>query len=331
MSTLDGMENQILSLLGPKGVTNMALMLTLMLIYATAFLPWIVFRNLFPAIFRNGSTMTAVVTVVQIAHLLRLWYNKGYLSDCRWLSLPFRRLLLPTVNLSFRLSANGEAMYWQVPPTAPQDNRSKSPGFNNDTKVVLQSFRKSVRRRHKQMTETFRSSGLRRQSVNAETDLNLSEFFNVLWQHEKRAVQRDATKGIFVRTLIHSLVRFAFVTVVSDGILDLIYDQQSQLVGFQMFFQSGEVIHCFMYFAADSATKSGIWWQVHLLGMVRGVALSPSGVKYVNAHVNHVQTKINAGFQPAKPTDKIMADLFPFCFGNPIPENVVKIALEVED
>jgi hypothetical protein len=328
MPKLEGMEHQILSLLGPKGVTNTALILTVALIYATAFLPLIVFRNLFPVVVRHDSTMTAVVTVVQIAHLLRLWYNKGYLSDCRWLSLPFRRLLLPMVNLSFRLSATGEAMYWQV-PTTTQENRSKTAVFN-DTKVVLQSFRKSVRRRHKQMTETFRSSGLRRVSANAETDLNLSEFFAVLWQHEKRAVERDATKGIFVRTLIHSLLRFAFVTVVSDGILDLVYDQHDQLVGFQMFFQSGEVIHCFMYFAADSVTKSGIWWQVHLLGMVRGVALSPQ-VKYVNAHVNHVKTKINAGFQPAKPTDKIMAELFPFCFGDPIPDNVVQIPLQIED
>jgi hypothetical protein len=326
MYTLENMEHQVLSLLGPKGVTNTALVLTLTLIYATAFFPLIVVRNLFPVAFQNDSTMKAVVTVVQIAHLLHLWYNKGYLSDCRWLSLPFRRLLLPMVNLSFRVSAASEAMYWQVPPTS-QEDRNK-PG-SNDTIIVLQSFRKSVRRRHKQMTETFRSSGLRRQSVNAETDLNLSEFFNVLWQHEKRAVEREATKGIFVRTLIHSLMRFAFVTVVSDGILDLIYDQRDQLVGFQMFFQSGEVIHCFMYFAADSVTKSGIWWQVHLLGMVRGVALP--NIKYVNAHVNHVQTKINAGFQPAKPSDKIMAELFPFCFGSPIPENVVNIPLEIEE
>ena len=252
MPTLEGMEHQILSLLGPKGVTNTALILTLALIYATAFLPLIVSRNLFPAVVRHNSTMIAVVTVVQTSHLLRLWNNKGYLSVCRWLSLPFRRLLLPMVNLSFRLSANSEAMYWQVPPPTAQEDQSKTAEFNY-TKVVLQSFRKSVRRRHKQMSETFRSSGLRRVSVNAETDLNLSEFFAVLWQHEKRAVERDATKGIFARTLIHSLLRFAFVTVVSDGILDQIYDQHDQLVGFQMFFQSGEVIHCFMYFAAIHA------------------------------------------------------------------------------
>jgi hypothetical protein len=85
----------------------------------------------------------------------------------------------------------------------------------------------------------------------------------------------------------------------------------------------GGVMHWFMYFSADSATKSGIWFQGVLLAMTRGVLMS--NVNYVNGHCHHESSKRHAGFLAAEPIEHSrLLELYPWSFPQHIPEHIVR-------
>lgn len=144
----------------------------------------------------------------------------------------------------------------------------------------------------------------------------------LIWTHEKRQVKQNG------KNLIEEFIkRVLVILVVPDGILDLYYEpsQPHKPIAVQMSILQGDVYHWFMYFSADSATKSGIWFQGILLAMTRGVVMP--NVRFVNAQCHHADSKRNAGFLPAMPDEtNLLKELYPWAYTQQFPPNIVAYA-----
>mmetsp|Transcript_28318 Transcript_28318/g.65896 ORF Transcript_28318/g.65896 Transcript_28318/m.65896 type:complete len:337 (-) Transcript_28318:494-1504(-) len=278
----------------------------LTLVALTMFVPSLLFLL---SVSVTGETkslpFTITIAIVQVLHLQLLWNNPGHLAFYRWLSLPVRRLLLPVVMAVCRLDSIREEESTLYLPT---DDLQLNALSGKEKTALLMTFRQSVRRRHRQMEQLFIEAGIERRSIYSETHFNASELVPLIWQHERR---QCAGNGKSV--LEEFIKRFLVMTVVPDAILDVYYEDSSnnKPIAVQMSILQGNILHWFMYFAADSATKSGIWFQGILLSMARG-HLMPN-VKYVNGQTHHEESKRHAGFLEAESTESnLLFELYPW-------------------
>ncbi|CAB9513668.1 expressed unknown protein [Seminavis robusta] len=249
---------------------------------------------------------------VNVLHLWGLWTSPLYLSWQRTLVLPFRRLLFPLVPQIARIESIREQETTQY-YTASQHVSSSSP-----------SFRKSVRRHYRRMEKIYQRHHIRHVCVDAERQLCLQQVLPILWQHQQRATSSSMPMDEFIkRTLV--------VTVVPDGILDLYYTPQDQLVAVQFsIWQAPHVWHWFMYFCDTGHSQAGIWWHGALLAMQRGHVLAQQNQHdvWVNAQVHQQDSKSHAGYAAASHTHlDMLSDLYPWTFTRQVPESVQQLRL----
>ena len=199
----------------------------------------------------------------------------------------------------------------------------------NDTSVVvqdiLQSFRKSVRRRYRNVLKTFRQAGIVVKSVQGERAWDLRTTVPILFQHQKRQCQVDGN------SLVDAFIkRFLVVSVVPDGILDLFYNADGELIAFQMGTRQGAVYNWFVYFCQDDARQYGIWFYGILLSMARAKSLP--GVQWFNALYHLLDSKQMAGLQVVShENDEMMDTLFPWLSTERMPDKALTISLLEED
>jgi hypothetical protein len=286
--------------------TLVVVLVGLGLVFFVSFFPLWIFLGLarFLPISSPWKSIPATI-FLNLLHLRLLWVSTRYLSVMRLIVLPIRRLLLPLVPFVARMESIREqetVQYYQV------TDRSAPPGF-----------RKSVRRHYRRMEKMYQRRGIRHQCVQSETSLLLRDIIPLIYQHQQRSTNRSFPLDDFIK-------RALVVTVVPDGILDLYYNSQQQLVCFQFSILQGNVWHWFMYFCRDNASQAGIWWHGALLAIQRGHILD--GVDWVNAQMHQKDSKLHAGYLAAFPTDtEILAQIFPWVWTRPIPENAIHMRL----
>ena len=107
---------------------------------------------------------------------------------------------------------------------------------SNDTaSILLQSFKPSVRRRYNQVEAMYKQNKIRHESVRSEDSLNLQQVAPIMLEHERRCCQADG------KNLIEEFIkRFLVVTMTTNAILDLYYDEHDTLCCLQLSVLQGE-------------------------------------------------------------------------------------------
>lgn len=300
-------------LLGSATLT--AVLLGIGLLLFVTFVPFIAFWYL-----PMTKSWIAVchVSGVQALHLYLLWTSTAYLSVFRQLIFPIRKLVMSVVFQIARIEAIREET-----PTLYLDLATVKCGGSNDTtaSVLIQSFKPSVRRRYKQVEGMYKKNKIRHESIRSEDSLNLQQVAPIMVEHQRRCCQADG------KNLVEEFIkRFLVVTMTTDAILDLYYDEHDTLCCVQLSVLQGESLHWFMYFCTTSNSRCGIWYHGILNAMVRGLEI-PS-VRYVNAQVHQSESKQRAGLMACEHTDNDkMQKLFPFGFTKEIPSAALETSL----
>lgn len=190
---------------------------------------------------------------------------------------------------------------------------------------LLQSFKTSVRKRFKQMEACFRRNGISYKTVRSEDALNLSLVLPILLEHERRCCLADG-KNVWEEFI----KRFLVVSLFTDAVLDLYYDENNDLCSVQLSVMQEKTIHWFMYFCLSSRAKCGIWYHGILQAMVRGLTI-PS-IEYVNAQVHQTDSKRGAGMQVCDHIDcDMLRNLYPFEFTKEMPLSALETRLWASD
>ena len=94
----------------------------------------------------------------------------------------------------------------------------------------------------------------------------------------------------------------------------------------QLSVQQGRTWHWFMFFQKNDVTKSGIWFHGITTAIER--AKSIPTVDYCNAQVHQAQSKRNAGYDVANPTQQeLMVDLYPWKLTVSPPTECVEVEI----
>jgi hypothetical protein len=226
-----------------------------------------------------------------------------------------RRLLFPVVMFVVKADAikdHEDTMYLSL-------DKVRSA---NDLPALLSGFSPSVRRRYRKVfAQSFGPAGIRVATVPAERALHLQEVVPLIWLHQKRMV------GGTAKVAEDFIKRFLVMVVVPDGVLDLFY-QDDTLVAVQMGVLQGNTYHWFMYFSREEARQCGIWFYGTLLSIQRAKLLEGQGVTYVNAHIHHVQSKRNAGYDVASyENSALLDDLYPWAFARRLTQEALSVSL----
>ena len=269
------------------------------------------------------------ILFVQCLHVWLLWTDKAHLAAYRFLTLPIRRALLPVVMFVAQRDAmkgKEDVAYLHL-----TDGDNIGPGREG---FLQYYFRSNTRRSYKKTLRAFRDEGIRMESVQCESDLDLRTVCPIIWEHQKRQCQRtmddDDNNNNNNNVLEEFIKRFLIVSVVPDCVLDLFYNNQQELVAVSVDVRTGPVYYAFLYFARDAARRSGIWYYSNLHSMVR--ARSLPGVRYVNALTHHIDAKRNAGYQVSSYDDTTtMEMLFPWSRTERVPDHALKISVEDDD
>lgn len=257
------------------------------------------------------------VVLVQVVHAYLLWTDPKHLAAYRFLTKPIRRAVLPIVMYLVHMDAVKEqedVAYVQLPATGTTSSTSTQ-------QELFSMLRPSVRRRYKHMQQRFQQHKMRIKSVDAETDLNLQETMPILWSHQKRQSQ-ITNKNVWEEFI----KRFLVVSVVPDGVLDLFFNSENALMGFQMGIRQGSVYHWFMYFCRDEGRQSGTWFMGVWMSFLRAMSLQNDGISFVCGLTHHLDSKRNAGFDIASHTDtEVLSTLFPWRSTDRIPSTAIHI------
>lgn len=294
------------------GCTLALVLLGITLILLVAFLPVIVILSLWTSggiLARIGVTLFS-----ESVHLKLLWSFPLYLRIFRTLLIPIRKLLFPLVIIAARIESirDNDATFYAPVSEEEQPLHEEQNGV---AIMELSYFRKSVRRHYRRMQKIFERSKLKHEVVYADRAMRLVSLVPILWDHEKRVCADIPGKN----PVEEFVKRFLVVTLLPDGILDLYYDSEGNIVNFQFSVLQGNVLHWFMYFSTSESCKNGIWWHGALLALVRGFR-TPS-VRYVNAQCHQSQSKLHAGYRGT--TDNLQLDrLYPFQFSRYIPDAI---------
>ena len=301
-----GTTNPILVALAMLSLISLGLLLNLF----TAFFPLLLWAFQPPA---QSWFYVLPIIFVQCTHLMFLWTDKAHLAAYRFLTLPIRRALLPVVMFVAKMDATKDKE--NVAFLALEDAT-----IGEGKEGFLQHFRSNTRRSYKKTLKAFQSEGIRVDSVQCESSLDLFTVCPVIWEHQKRQCQIDG------KNLIAEFIkRFLVVSVVPDCVLDLFYKDET-LIAVSVDIRTGPVYYAFLYFARDDARRSGIWFYCNLLALVRAKSLP--GVELVNGLTHHMDSKRNAGFQVASyDNDDRMDALFPWASTERIPDEALVISL----
>lgn len=258
-----------------------------------------------------------LIVAAQVFHLYMLWTSTLYLSVFRRLILPIRK---PIMFIVFQI-AMIEAIREETPTLYLDLSTVKRSEGGNAEQDLMQSFRSSVRRRYKQMEEIFRQNNIRHVSVVSEDALNLSEVVPIMLQHERRCCRAEGT------SLVEEfLKRFLVVTMTTDAVLDLYYDENNVLCCVQLSVMQNESLHWFMYFCQDLRSRCGIWYHGILNSMLRGLHI-PS-IQYVNAQTHRTESKQMAGLLACEHTNgQLLRNLYPFGFTKATPPFALQTTL----
>lgn len=259
-----------------------------------------------------------VAAGVEALHLYLLWTSTLYLSLFRRLIFPIRKKIMFIVFQIARIEAIREET-----PTLYLDLSTVNRTGDDASNDILQSFKSSVRRRYKQVETIFRQHNIRCESVRSEEALNLQHVVPIMLEHERRCCEDDG------KNLVEEFVkRFLVVTMTTDAVLDLYYDENNVLCCVQLSVVQGQSLHWFMYFCLTSTCRCGIWYHGVLNAMLRGLEI-PS-VQYVNAQIHQTVSKQRAGLVACEHTDdNRMHELFPFGFTKEIPAAALQTSLWV--
>lgn len=194
---------------------------------------------------------------------------------------------------------------------------------------LLQVMRRSVRRHYRRIDQRYKRDRVEHEACSCENSLHLKEMIPIIWEHQTRTAAVLMAKGVKTSAVEEFIKRFLVVTLVPDGILDLYYQRigtTKTLVALQLTIQQGPVLHWFMYFAKETASKSGIWFHGSLLAILR--ASNIPSVAYVNAQCHQTETKLHAGFTAAEHTDvTLLSELYPWKWTTSIDESRVNLPL----
>lgn len=286
--------------------TLTVVLIGLAVVFFVMFLPWIALSNVLPP-------MTLVA--LQFLHLYLLWTSTIYLSIFRRIAFPIRK---PIMFLVFQI-AMIEAIREETPTLyLDLSTVKRSDEGKNAEHEVMQSFRSSVRRRYKEMEGMYRQHNIWCESIRSEDALNLSHVVPIMIEHERRCCQADG------KNLVEEFIkRFLVVTLFTDAVLDLYYDERNALCCVQLSVVQGRTIHWFMYFCRTSTSRCGMWYHGILNAMRRGLEI-PS-VQYVNAQVHQSDSKQRAGLAACEHTnDKVMRNLYPLGLTTEMPSFVLQ-------
>jgi hypothetical protein len=266
------------------------------------------------------------VLFVQATHGYLLWTDPRHLAAYRFLTKPVRRAVLPLVMYLVHMDAVKEredVAYVQLPPVTQTDESSRIP-ISSTSQQLYAMLRPSVRRRYKSMQRRFQQHGMGIESVDAEKHLHLQSTMPILWAHQQRQSQTSTNKNVWEEFI----KRFLVVSVVPDGVLDLFYNPDDVLMGFQMGIRQGKVYHWFMYFCRDEGRQSGTWFMGVWMSFLRAMSLrrDNGGVAYICGLTHHLDSKRNAGFEIANCTDSdLLSILFPWQSTDVIPDDAICI------
>ena len=306
----------------------------------------------------NGMVQTACLLIFQVLHVRWLWISTTYLSWCRWLALPIRRLFMP---LAFRVAClesireaaptlyaktdhPGAYLPWNPLPSSPTPSKQQQRLHDNDKgtssnkaqvtpikTATLHSARqlRKIRNRYQQVQRIYQHHNIHHVAVLSDATLNLSQVVPIMWQHEQRMARSNPQANV----VVEFVKRFLVITVVPDGVLDCYYSSSQdehnhdhrQLVAVQLSVQQGSVWHWFMYFAYDSVCKSGIWF--HGVGINWMRAQDHPNIHYCNGQVHQTTSKQHAGFLLASPSDMtLLHQLYPWSWTVPPLPDLLQIS-----
>jgi len=254
---------------------------------------------------------------VQALHLYLLWTSTVYLAVFRKLIFPIRKSVMCIV---FQI-AMIEAIREEAPTLFLDLTTVRRSEGDNAANDLLQSFKASVRRRYKQMKDLFRQHNIRHESVRSEDKLTLSKVVPIMLEHERRCCQADGTN-----VMEEFIKRFLVVTMTTDAVLDLYYNQDNVLCCVQLSVLNGQTLHWFMYFSLTSTCRCGIWYHGILNTMIRGLQI-PSA-RCVNAQIHQTASKQSAGLVACEHTnDDVLRELYPFAFTKEMPTSALQTSL----
>jgi len=305
-------------------------------------------------------------------HILLLVYCDPYLYVHRKAFLPLRRLIMPlviAVAKSESMEEKSDTWYQSTADarggdSTPSAATSSSTAANHhlpistemNSKILLESFSKKVRRDIKRKLKKYKQRGITTKTKHSDY-LSLRRDMPVLIDHERKAIRGTdkSLKEEFIK-------RFLVIFLSSDGYIDryyappaggsTTYDDDDQPVALSLFVGQGDVLHCFMYFCVESESASGIWFYHHTRMMLRMASQWSQKSKsisnhtersllnkdrlhvkpcyrHVNFHVHQDYTKKMIGLIPAPCDDNHF--LYPFqCFHKP-PTEMANAKLDMSE